>query len=236
MQIRTLILLVPLTSALLYACGDTEEEQGTPAGYEDVAYVGSVTDEALAAFASALEQKAPSDVASQKATLDSPAAGMAIPKSPVPTFTWHIGSTSSRAVPWQDRAGRFVTGQPETASSTPTPTPRWPSLDPAPRTAERSFASPLRELFAPIRSAHAHGTPFTGTATFLVFSVDTDPKLVRVLTSETSYTPEQAAWDKLAAAGKSITLTLVTALFEQNRVLQDGGPFAGSASQFTVTP
>jgi hypothetical protein len=95
---------------------------------------------------------------------------------------------------------------------------------------------PLRDFFGPVRSAYAHGDPFTGTATYLVFSTDSDPKLLRVLTSEASYTPDAAAWDKLVAAGKPITLTLTGAEFETNRIAQDGGPYKGSSTQFTIAP
>jgi hypothetical protein len=57
-----------------------------------------------------------------------------------------------------------------------------------------------------------------------------------VLTSETSYAPDKGALDKLAAAGGPIKLTLTAAEFENNRILQDGGPFAGSSIQITVVP
>lgn len=214
MRLSSLFVLVPLATLSLYACSEAADE-GPPAGYEDVEYGGDVTDETMVALASALDQKAPIDAPAVKAVIDFPADMAALPKTPVVTFSWHIGATASRSLPGSGR---------------------WAALDASPRPAAPSFSAPLRELFGPPRAAHAHGTPFTGTATYLVFSTDTDPKLVRVLTSELKYTPSQAAWTKLTGAGKAITLTTITALFTENRVDMDGGPFKGSTATFTITP
>jgi hypothetical protein len=101
---------------------------------------------------------------------------------------------------------------------------------------EGSFLGPLAELVGPIRSAEAHGTPFSGTATWVVFSTAANSKLHRVFTSELSHTPLQAAWDTLMAAGAPITVTLVGAIFEDNRLAADGGPFEGSSTTFTIAP
>jgi len=204
------LLLLSLASVAIYACGDDHHEDvEVPATYDDVIYAGETTDEALVALVSALDQKAPADVASQAPTLDTPAAG-ALPKTPIPTFTWHVGGMTAR--------------------------PLAPVLFPVEAPRARGFLSPLAELVGPVRAAHAHGTPFTGTATWLVFSTDANPKLARVLTGETSYTPEQAVWDRLVAAKAPITLTLVGAVFADNRIVTDGGPFQGSKTTFTITP
>ena len=208
-----LLLLVPMAFALPYACSSESPPEGEtlPGGYEDVLYEGEVTDEALISLVAAFDQGAPSNTPSQAATLDVPAADAMLPKTPIPTFTWHIG-TVTRLSP-----------------------PRAPALLPVDRAPSR-LVGPLLELLGPERAAHAHGTPYTGTATWLVFSTDTDPKLARVLTSLTSYTPAQAVWDKMIAAGKPITVELVSALFIENRVAADGGPFQGSKTSFTITP
>ncbi len=204
------LLLLPLASVAIYACGDDHhEEVEVPATYDDVIYAGETTDEALVALASALDQKAPANVPSQAPTLDTPAADAALPKTPIPTFTWHVGGMTTR-----------------------TPAALLPLEAPA----ARGFLSPLAELVGPVRTAHAHGTPFTGTATWLVFSTDANPKLARVLTGATSYTPEQAVWDRMVAAKAPITLTLVGAVFADNRIVTDGGPFQGSKTTFTITP
>jgi len=200
------LVFVPLATASLYAC-DHDDEEEPPAGYEDVVYQGDVTDEALIALVSALEQKSPADVPSQAPTLDMPAADAVLPKTPIPAFSWTIGPTAMRA----------------------------PTLF-SPRAASASYVAPLVELLGPMRVAHAHGTPYTGSATWLVFSTATNPKLVRVLSSTTTYTPSQEAWDAMVAAGEPITLTLVGVLFEENRIAMDGGPFQGSATTFTIAP
>src|SRR5690349_7902432 len=133
MRLSALLMLLPITTFALYACdgGDEEETDSLPAGYEDVEYAGSVTDEAMTALAGALDQKAPIDSETSKATIDWPADGAMVPKSPLPMFLWHIGPTASRAAP--SRAAD-----------------RWAGLDAAPKPEAASFASPLRELFGPV--------------------------------------------------------------------------------------
>jgi hypothetical protein len=227
MMIRPILralLLVPFSCAALYACADDHEtEPQAPSGYEDVVYEGTVTDEALTPLVSALEQGMPLDVASKAPTLDAPADAAQVPRSPIPTFTWHIGATASnrgmatdrrRAEVFPDHAG------PERRSAG----------------GEASLLGPLAELFGPVRSAEAHGTPFTGTATWVVFSTSSNPKLERVFTSELAHTPSQAAWDTMVAAAAPITVTLIGGIFESNRLAADGGPFRGSATTFTIAP
>lgn len=223
MRKRT-ILLIPVVTALLYACGD-ESTGGTGGGgasaYEDVVYEGEITDEALDAFVSAMEQGV-KDEPSKAPTLDAPTDGAALPKSTIPTFQWHVGATASHLAP----------ASPSRFASWPASELVTPTINEAPL---HRFLAPLGELIGPMRSARAHGTPFTGNATFLVFSTSSDPKLLRVFTGATAYTPSQAAWDKLAGAGAEITLTLTGAILEQNRIAMDGGPFKGSVSKFTIT-
>ena len=212
---RRLLVLIPLVFAFPYACSSAHEEEEVPlpAGYEDVIYGGEVTDEALISLVSALDQGAPTNTPSQAATLDMPADAAMLPKTPIPTFAWHFGTVTRNEKHEKQAPGLLPT-----------------------RLASHGFVGPLLELIGPERSAFAHGTPYSGTATWLVFSTDTDPKLTRVLTSSVSYTPGQAVWDKMVAAGKPITVTLVSAIFADNRVATDGGPFQGSKTTFTITP
>lgn len=218
------LLLVPFSCAALYACSDDHEtEPQPPSGYEDVVYEGTVTDEALTPFVSALEQGKLQDVATKAPTLDAPADAAQLPKSPIPTFTWHLGATASNRGMATDsrRAEVFLhPAGPERRSAG----------------AEASILGPLAELFGPVRSAQAHGTPFTGTATWVVFSTSTDTMLQRVFTSELTHTPSQAAWETMVAAAAPITVTLVGGIFESNRLAADGGPFRGSATTFTIAP
>lgn len=91
------------------------------------------------------------------------------------------------------------------------------------------------EILEP-RPAHAHGAPVNGRGYFLVFSTPSSPKLLRVFTTELTYTPDATAWASLVSVGGPISLTITNAIFEDNRVAQDGGPFAGSAVTFSITP
>ncbi|MCC6553973.1 MAG: hypothetical protein IT372_13260 [Polyangiaceae bacterium] len=227
MRFSRLLFLVPAAAALLYACDD--HEHPPPADIGGVILEGDVTDETFLALDSALDQGAPVADPAQAAVIDQPAAGAALPETPAPTFTWHIGGAASRSAPAALRR----------AALAPSPSPSWSSpLTPAPAAASPLawLTAPLRELAGPIRSAHAHGDPYNGTATYLRFSTSSEPRLVEVLTSALTYAPAAAAWDKMTAAGAPITLTLVTAIFEQDRIAPDGGPFAGGTVTFTVAP
>lgn len=212
--------LVPLACAALYACSDDETTAHPPSPYDDVVYEGEVTDEALTSLVSALEQRMPIEEPSKAPTLDAPAAGE-VAKSPIPTFTWHIGATSLRGGSPADpaRAAFF----------------QAPGL-PRPADTRASWLGPLAELVGPIRSAEAHGTPYTGTATWVVFSTAANPQIHRVFTSDLTHTPSEAAWSAMIAAASPITVTLVGGIFESNRLAADGGPFAGSSLQFTIAP
>ncbi|MDI3289494.1 hypothetical protein [Polyangium sp. 15x6] len=201
-------ILIPIASISLYAC---DHEESVPAGYEDVVYSGTTTDEALAAFLTAAEANPPANVPSQAPGLLSPPAGTMLSASTIPTFSWAVGA-SSRLAP-----------------------PAPPSLLPAEPRAEPLLA-PLAALLGPVRAAHAHGTPFTGYATWLVVSSDADPKLARVFTSESSWKPTDAIWARISAAKAPITVELQGAQLVDNRIDMDGGPFQGSKTTFTITP
>jgi hypothetical protein len=192
-----------------------------PSPYDDVVYEGEVTDEALTSLVSALEQGTPINEPSKAPTLDAPVAGE-VAKSPIPTFTWHIGAASSmRGSPADPARAAFL---------------QAPGLPRRPVHAEVSWLGPLAELVGPIRSAEAHGTPYTGTATWVVFSTAANQQLHRVFTSDLTHTPSEAAWNAMIAAQSTITVTLIGGIFESNRLAADGGPFAGSSLQFTIAP
>ena len=72
-----------------------------------------------------------------------------------------------------------------------------------------------------------HGDPVNGRAYLVVFATATDPEVLRVFTTETSYTPDAAAWSTVTGAGAAVTVTITSAIFEQNRVAQGGGPWVG---------
>ncbi len=111
------------------------------------------------------------------------------------------------------------------------------SLAPSLRLVPGRRGSALPAWLGPERSAHAHGTPFTGVAYVLTFATATDAHLVRVATDETSYTPDDDAWAALKKAGSTITVTLTAARLESNLVSSGGGPFTSSKGvSFTIAP
>lgn len=206
---RTLI-LVAIACAAIYGCEHTEEEVPLSPELEDVLFEGEATDEALVALDAALQQAPAAADPARAPVLDMPTATM-LPKASIPTFTWHAGTT--------------VYQMPQTAPKL------WQSPE-----SNSVLRSGLAEFFGPVKAAHAHGTPLVGPATFLSFSTATNAKVVRVFTTLTSYTPAQAEWDKLVAANAEITLSLVGAEFDNNRVADSGGPFQGTKFVFTITP
>lgn len=208
---RTLI-LVPFACAAIYGCTH-EHEEGEELSPElaDVLFEGEATDEALVSLDSALDQKAPVADPTVAPNLDMPTGAM-LPKATIPTFTWHFGGMTIRTP--NERDTPALLRVPEVSSP---------------------FRSGLAELFGPIKAARAHGVPLVGPATFLVFSTAKDAKLVRVFTDFTSYTPAKAEWDKLVAANAEITLSLIGAEFDNNRIADGGGPFQGTKFVFTIT-
>lgn len=93
---------------------------------------------------------------------------------------------------------------------------------------ERAFSFLLGE-----GEAFAHGAPISGRAYFVVFQTPDDPKLLRVFTTNLSYTPDAAAWEKLVSAGQ-FTARIGTAIFDENKIAEGGGPFVGKARSMTV--
>lgn len=209
------LLFVPFASVALYGCPEPEETTPDEDEYADVVYGGGATDEALVSLGSALDKAAPLEDPARAPVLDTP-TGSELPKSPIPEFSWHFGEAASfsPAAP----PGRV----PSLLALTTTP-PR-----------AREWASPLLELVGPARAAHAHGDPLNGTATFIVFSTKSDDKLVRIFTDQTSFTPGQDIWDELAAANAEITVSLVAADFDNNRIADGGAPVQGTRLTFTI--
>lgn len=206
--------LLALACALPYfpACSSDKkaatEDTGNPA-LADVVYVGGTTDEALDQLLSVT----PLDWAWAGGAFTSPKAGAVLPAGTPATFNWHVDSSS----PTNGAGGAAgATG--------------W--LAPAPGATER--LSRLLQAFGPERSAWAHGAPLNGSAFFLVFSSPSSPQLLRVFTDKTSYTPDAADWQKLVAAQATITLSVTSAVFENNLLTADGGPFTGQTLTFTI--
>lgn len=214
---RRVLFLLPLACAALYGCPQEETEPENEE-YADVIYGGEATDEAMVALGSALDQKAPVEDAARAPVLDAPTE-TSLPRGTIPEFTWHFGASASLHAPLPPAAAPQAPRGPELLR--PASAPAW--------------LHPLAELVGPPRAARAHGDPLNGTATFLVFSTSKDPKLVRVFTDQTTFTPGQETWDKLAAAGGEITLSLVAADFDNNRIADGGDPVQGTKLTFTIT-
>jgi hypothetical protein len=55
-----------------------------------------------------------------------------------------------------------------------------------------------------------------------------------VFTTNRDYTPNADAWKRLSAGSGAITLHIDSADFEANAIVEDGGPFTGMATEFTI--
>lgn len=215
MQLRSIVLFVPLATSLVYACSGEPEPPAVPPGYEDVVLEGSVSKATLTAFVGALEAGPPVVMPTRTPALFWPSDGEKLPLSPVTSFCWELGKTARRAPQEEEGA-------------------RWVGLSPAPARSFAALASPLRELIGPPRAAHAAGEPWSGIATYVVFSTDTEPKLLRALTSELHFTPTEATWKQWAAMGKMIRVSLVAAGINQGQV-EGGVVVEGSSIAFGIS-
>lgn len=79
-----------------------------------------------------------------------------------------------------------------------------------------------------------HGDPVNGRAFRLTFRGADGAVALEVFTLLESYTPTAEAWTDVAAATDPVSVELVSAIFENNRVSQDGGPFVGDTLSLTV--
>ncbi|WP_437670923.1 hypothetical protein [Sorangium sp. So ce131] len=218
-------LLIPALAAALSgamyagACGGHDHEDDHSSSgpeIEDVVFEGGATDEALVALLAV----APKTEPSQATVFDAPEGGATLPGDAAPELTFHVAGAAQGSAP------RIA------------PALRLAAAAPAGRelgAGARAWAE-LAALLGPARAAEAHGTPVNGRAYFLVFSTAEREGLLRVFTTELSYTPDAAAWDKLRSAGGPITANVVNAVFESNRVAPGGGPFEGEPVTFTITP
>ncbi|WP_437630835.1 hypothetical protein [Sorangium sp. So ce854] len=216
-------LLVPALAALVStamyagACGHGHGETSSVPELADVIYEGGATDEALEVLLAA----EPKDDPAQGTVFDAPEDGAALPGDAAPELTFRIAGAAQGAAP---RAA---------------PAPRRAAVDlraREPGAAGSPLWGELGALLGPARAARAHGTPVNGRAYFLVFSTPGREGLLRVFTTRLSYTPDAAAWEKLRAAGAPITVDVTNAIFENNRIVQGGGPFAGEPITFSIEP
>ncbi|HYQ42366.1 MAG TPA: hypothetical protein VER11_10360 [Polyangiaceae bacterium] len=197
---------------LLSACSSDSNapaNQNGPDGQQDISnviYVGGVTDEAL----ERMLDVAPKNDPRQAVIVDAPDLSVPVPKETAATFEFHLATEAKRA----------------------------PSLHPGPAgnppSKWRRGVHEFLQFLAPERIAHAHGTPYNGTAYYLVITDKDSKQILQVFTSGTSFTPEAADWQHLTDAPQPLTLAITSAFFEDNSVPSDGGPFVGGSFQFRI--
>jgi len=163
-----------------------------------------VTDEALLRLLDSTVE----DDARQHVIIDSPDLAAPLPRDTPPTLTFHLASLAVHS-PRPSAAPRLA--------------PAW----------QRSVRAALA-LLSPIGVAHAHGIPYSGNGYLLVFKDADGKRQLRAFTSQTSYTPDAAAWQKLANARAPLTLEITSAYFEENEIPDDGGPFVGGTFQLQL--
>jgi len=183
--------------------------QNDPGGEQDISnviYVGGVTDEALERMLDGTPKNDPR----QTVIVDAPDLGSPVPKDTAATFQFHLATEAKR----------------------------MPGLQPVPASNsasiwQRGFHE-LLQFLAPERVAHAHGTPYNGTAYYLVITDKDSKQILQVFTPETSFTPEAVDWQHLTDAPQPLTLKITSAFFDDNSVTTDGGPFVGGSFQFRI--
>jgi hypothetical protein len=82
--------------------------------------------------------------------------------------------------------------------------------------------------------ASASDAGFSGMVYLLVFSTPSNAKLLRVFTTDTTYTPDAAAWKTLVSVNGPITLNVTTSTFADGTLTADGGPHNGQTLSFTI--
>ncbi len=207
MHARAFLASLPLASLAAYVSGCEHEHEATApiAGLTDVVYVGAATDEALRGLLDA-----PLKNGDKRSRLTAPANGAKL--GTLPTFAWSFGTGTSG---------------PTDAGAV--------GFEPKTRRRNRDLVGLLTAAFPGERQAFAHGEPLNGTAYLLVLSTAAGDKLLRVFTTQTTFTPDAVAWDKVKKAGASVRAVVTTGLFENNKLVSGGGPFEGEAISFEVS-
>lgn len=101
-----------------------------------------------------------------------------------------------------------------------------------PRRGGTKFASSFP--IGPLREAKAHGTPVNGKAYLVVFAAPGQPTLAQVFTTKTTYVPDEATWTVMKNVRGDITITVTVGTFDNNNLVQDGGPFVSDSVPFTL--
>lgn len=205
---RAAYLLVLLLASCSSNSSDTTDhhDAGSEQDISNVIYVGGVTDEALLRLLDAT----PKNDARKTVIVDAPDLSAPLPKDSPATLQWHLATEATRAP-----GLRLVP-----AGDPPSP---W-----------RRLGHDFLRLLAPERIAHAHGTPYNGTAYYLVVSDASSKQLLQVFTSATSFTPEAADWQHLTEAPQPLELEITSAFFDENSIQAGDGPFVGGKFPFRI--
>lgn len=190
----------------------TTDDDGT--AIADVLYEGGATDEGL----EAVLDKTPVEDKARAARFLWPSNGEIVSTANAPIEIWWDLGTNADARPAPSPS----------LFAPPSPIdPRWPVAPAAQhaRIAPTFGERALDFLLGGVSTAHAHGTPMTGSGFFLTFSTPTNPKLLRVFTKSLGYVPDETKTALLTGQTEMITLTLVNAELVENRLAPDGGPF-----------
>jgi hypothetical protein len=135
---------------------------------------------------------------------------------------------------WGWAGGAFLTPEPEKAHAINTEAHIASLAEPY----TFSWHSEPSDVFPQAGAAGAlaieAGGGFTGMAYLVVFSTPDNAQLLRVYTTDTSYTPSASAWKQLVAVHGPITVALTTATFENNELTLEGGPHAGQQLTLTI--
>ncbi|HET7544941.1 MAG TPA: hypothetical protein VFK05_33980 [Polyangiaceae bacterium] len=200
-----------LSLSLLVACSSNSNQPTGSNGPDetqtsDVLYVDGITDEAL----DRLLDGTPKNDSRRVISVDSPDLTAPVPKDSPATFSFHPASEATHA-----------------------PGPRLAPAKTALAKWQRA-AHEFMQLLAPERIAYAHGTPYNGTAYYLVFSDKDGKHVLQVFTPHTSFTPENTDWGHLRDAPQPLTLAITSADFDADSIPADGGPFVGGKFSFRI--
>lgn len=203
---KSLNAVIALGFFALAACN--EEESSVPA--DNVIYEGGATDEAL----ENLQAGTVSFAADQEVLFTWPVDGDILPTDEPLSFCYAAPESTARAPrPTREAFGWLFPGQSPSGNDA-----GWDGLD---------TALLLAPIFIEPTPALAHGTPINGRAFLLKFSSPANPSLATVFTTQLDYFPDALVLQKLHAAAGGVTVELTSAIFEENRVTPDGGPFKG---------
>ena len=158
-----------------------------------------------------------------------------------PTDAIYLGNATDEGLAAFDAAAKTADASKAPALTSPTAGAKVPAATPVAFTWKASptalrVAPPARyqgaSPFGAMRDAHAHGTPMNGRAYLLTLKSGGNA-VVRVFTTNTTYTPDDEAWTKLKNA-KTIEAVLATASYDQNNIVQGSGPFEAPGVAFTI--